>query len=269
MVNGYLNYMGSKYKLLDQILPEMDYSKSQFIDLFTGSFVVGANVVDKYDKVIANDIIKELIGIHKGVLESDDIIDKTKLLCPEKDDTKSFLELRESFNKEKSPDKLWALILSCNSNMMRFNKSLLFNQTHGKRTWNDSTTKKVNEFINLIRPYREKISFISGHFKDVKVDRPSMVYIDSPYTGSEAGYNSYWNKEDDDILYEYCKYLDSNGSSFMLSGILGEHKPGVRWKLIDKLISDGYKYKILDFDYEKIAKIKNEKNSQEVIIMNY
>ena len=30
MVNGYLNYTGSKYKLLEQILPEMDYTKKYY-----------------------------------------------------------------------------------------------------------------------------------------------------------------------------------------------------------------------------------------------
>jgi hypothetical protein len=55
----------------------------------------------------------------------------------------------------------------------------------------------------------------------------------------------------------------------MLSGILGEHRKGLRWELIDKLIADGYKYKILSYNYEKIAKIKNIKQSDEVIIMNY
>ena len=84
-INGVLNHTGSKYKLLEQILPEMDYTKKYFVDLFTGSFVVGANVITKYDKVLGNDIIPELIGIHKGLLESDDIIEKTKLLCPPKE----------------------------------------------------------------------------------------------------------------------------------------------------------------------------------------
>lgn len=268
-INGYLNYTGSKYKLLEQIIPEMDYTKKYFVDLFTGSFVVGANVVDKYDEILSNDIIPELIGIHKELLESDIIIEKTKSLCPNKDDQKLFLELRNSFNNNKTPEKLWALILSCNSNLMRFNSQLLFNQTFGKRTWNDSTTKKVETFKNHIRPYKDKIYFSSKHFYDVKIDKPSMVYIDSPYSNSEAGYNSYWDKTDDQKLYEYCKELDKNDSSFMLSGILGEHKNGIRWELIDKLISDGYRYKLLDFNYEKIAKIKNGKNSQEVIIMNY
>jgi len=268
-VNGYLNYTGSKYKLLEQIIPEMDYTKKYFVDLFTGSFVVGANVVDKYDKILANDIIVELIGIHKGLLESDDIINKTKSLCPNKDDQESFLELRKSFNNEKTPEKLWALILSCNSNLMRFNQQLIFNQTFGKRTWNSSTESKVEIFKNHVRPYKDKIYFSSKHFYDVEIKRPSMVYIDSPYSNSEAGYNCYWGKNDDIKLYNYCKDLDKNGSSFMLSGILGEHKNGLRWELIDKLISDGYRYKLVDIDYEKIAKIKNNKNSQEVIIMNY
>ena len=36
-----------------------------------------------------------------------------------------------------------------------------------------------------------------------------MVYIDSPYTGSEAGYNSYWNLDDDDTDSEFL--IDSDG----------------------------------------------------------
>jgi len=80
-INGYLNYTGSKFKLLQQIVPEMDFTKKHFVDLFCGSFVVGANVADKFDTILANDII-ELVGIHKGVLESNDFIDRTKLTCP-------------------------------------------------------------------------------------------------------------------------------------------------------------------------------------------
>ena len=220
-INGYLNYTGSKFKLLSQIIPQMDYTKKYFVDLFTGSFVVGANVVDKYDKVLANDIIVELIGIHKELIKSpDEFIQKTKSLCPCKDDKDSYLKLRQSFNENKTPEKLFALILSCNSNFMRFNQSFMFNQTHGKRTWNDNTQKKVEDFVKNIKPYTEKIIFTSKHFKDINICQPSMVYIDPPYTESEAGYNAYWRKEDDTSLYNYCKDLHKNKSSFMLSGIL-------------------------------------------------
>ena len=268
-INTPYNYTGSKFKLLEQILPEMDYTKKYFVDLFTGSFVVGANIVDKYDKILANDIITELIGIHKSLINSDDIVEKTKILCPSKEDKDTFLKLRDSFNEEKSPEKLWALMLSSTNNMMRFSQKLLYNQSFGNRGWNLSIDKKVKEFIKHIRPYKDKIIFISKHFNEIKINKPTMVYIDPPYTESEAGYNSYWKRNDDVLLYNYIKELDNNGSSFMLSGILGEHKKGKRSKLIDDLIADGYRYKILNFDYEGVARVKNYKNSQEIIIMNY
>jgi len=53
-INSCLNYTGSKFKLLDQILVEMDYKKEYFIDLFCGSGVVGFNVIDKYKKNFIN-----------------------------------------------------------------------------------------------------------------------------------------------------------------------------------------------------------------------
>lgn len=270
-INGYLNYTGSKYKLLEQILPEMDYSKKCFIDLFAGSFVVGANVVDKYDKILANDIIPELIGIHKKILNDTDIfVDVVKnLSIPCKTSQDEYNSLRKSFNEEKTPEKLYALMLSCTNNMMRMSKKFMFNQTWGHRCFNDSTLKKIELFVNQVKPYKDKIHFLSKHFNEVQINKSCMVYIDSPYTGSEAGYNSYWAKDDDTKLYDYCKELDKNGSSFMLSGILGEHRDGIRWELIDKLIADGYRYKTLDFNYEKTARIKNNKNSKEIIIMNY
>lgn len=270
-INGVMNYTGSKFKLLEQILPEMDYNKKFFVDLFAGSFVVGANLVDKYDKLVINDIVSDIIGIHKGIVENDNIINEMIKLSPNKENKDEYLQLRESYNINPTPAKLWALMLSCTNNLSRFNKKGEFNQTWGKRSYNDNTKKKIEEFVNHVRPYKDKLMFTSKHFNDVRFNnyKDIMVYIDSPYTGTEAGYSGLWKKEDDLLLYNYCKMLDKNGSSFMLSGILGEHKNGKRWELIDKLIQDNYRYKILKCNYEKVAKIKNEKKSQEIIIMNY
>jgi site-specific DNA-adenine methylase len=63
-IDGVMNYTGSKFKLLEQILPEFDYTKNYFVDLFTGGGSVYTNVLDKYEKIIANDIIDDLIGIY-------------------------------------------------------------------------------------------------------------------------------------------------------------------------------------------------------------
>jgi hypothetical protein len=53
----------------------------------------------------------------------------------------------------------------------------------------------------------------------------------------------------------------------MLSGVL-EHSGKTTW-ILDKLISDGFNYKLLDFNYEKINKSGKDKETKEVIIMNY
>src|SRR5574344_1815734 len=47
MINPPFNYTGSKFKLLDQILPLLDYNKEYFIDLFCGGGSVYTNVLDK------------------------------------------------------------------------------------------------------------------------------------------------------------------------------------------------------------------------------
>jgi DNA adenine methylase Dam len=269
-VNTALNFTGSKYKLLEQIIPEMDYTKKFFVDLFSGSGVVGFNVVDKYEKILTNDIISDLIAIHKEIIYNySDFIKKVKLLCVSKDDQDGFNKLRKEYNSNKTPEGLYALMLCSTNNMLRFNKKFEYNQTFGKRQFNSSTQKKLDEFVSYIQQYKDKICFSFKHFSEIKILKPSMIYIDPPYLETEAGYNSYFSNSDGQKLYEYCKDLDKNGHSFMMSGVVGEHKNGKRSKLIDDLISDGYKYKILDHDYEKVARNKNSKNSKEIIIMNY
>lgn len=268
MIETPFNYTGSKYRLLDQLLPEFDYGKKFFVDLFSGGGSVYTNVLDKYERVLVNDIIKELVGIHKGLLESDDIIEKTKSLCPSKDDQESFLKLRESFNQEKSPEKLWSLMLSSTNNMMRFNQKFLYNQTFGKRSCNDNTQKKVDIFTEHVRKYKDRLFFTSQTFNDIKINRPldTFVYVDPPYSNTEAGYNSYWKKDDDKKLYDYCVNLNDSGGSFCVSGVLSHD--GENCVLLDLLIKKGFQYKELDFDYNKVSR-KGKKETTEIIIKNY
>ena len=100
-VNGYLNYAGSKYGLISQLIENMDFEKKFFADIFCGSMVITANVIDKFDRILVNDILKDVVGIHKGVLNSDKFIEETKKLCNVKDDQEAYLKLRESYNNDK------------------------------------------------------------------------------------------------------------------------------------------------------------------------
>jgi len=281
-INTALNFTGSKYNLLEQILPEFDYSKEIFADLFCGSLVVSSNVADKFKNILANDIIKDLVNIHNNIFFNfDDFIKSVKNLSVSKDDKEGFLNLRESYNKNKSADKLYALILTSTNNMMRFNNKFQYNQTFGKRSFNDKTEEKLNNYKKFIEPYKNKFNFSATHFADIKITKPCMIYLDPPYgyimndNGSmgntqisEAGYNAFYKKEDDIILYNYFKTAKKyNNHSVMLSGLL-EHNNKKSW-VLNKLINDGYRYKILEKDYNKVSRKNIDKNSKEIIIMNY
>jgi len=280
MIETCFNYTGSKFKLLEQLLPEFDYTKPYFVDLFTGGGSVYTNVLDKYEKIIANDIIKDLIGIHQSLLNSDDIISETKSICPSKGNPDIFAILREDYNLNPTPAKLWALMLSSTNNMVRFNQKFKYNQSYGDRGWNPNTDKKVEIFTNHIRKYKDKILFKSVPFNEIKISSDKiMFYADPPYGRiknedgtigkkqiSEAGYNAFWKEDDDIKLYNYLKSIDDSGSSFMVSGVLN-HDSKTCW-MLDKLIEDGYRYKELQFDYNKVSR-KGNKVTKEVIIMNY
>lgn len=280
MIETPFNYTGSKFKLLNQILPHFDYNKSNFVDLFAGGGSVYTNVLDKYKKVLVNDVISDLIGIHENLVYGDEIITETKSICPGKNNATGFAELRNSYNQNPTSAKLWALMLSSTNNMMRFNQKFKYNQTYGERGWNSNTDVKVENFAKHIRHHKDKLKFISKPFYEVNFESDNiMYYIDPPYGRiknedgtigkkqiSEAGYNAFWKEDDDKKLYEYIKQINQQGSSFMVSGVL-EHDGKVCW-MLDKLIKEGFNYKNLNFDYNKVSR-KGDKKTVEVIITNY
>lgn len=279
LIESPFNYTGSKFKLLQQLLPEFDYTKSNFIDLFSGGGSVYTNILDKYNTIIINDIITDLINIHKELSQSDNIISKTKEICPGKNNPEGFSNLRNNYNNNPSPERLWALMLSSTNNMIRFNQKFKYNQTYGNRGWNSNTDKKVEAFTNHIRQYKDRIIFLSKPFNEIEITKDSMFYIDPPYGRiknvdgsigkkqiSEAGYNAFWKQEDDINLYEYLHKIDNSGSSFVVSGVL-EHADKTCW-MLDKLIEDGFNTKELIFDYNKVSRA-GQKQTIEVIIKNF
>jgi DNA adenine methylase Dam len=264
-INTPFNYTGSKFKLLPQILPLFDYRKSMFVDLFTGGGSVYTNIVDKFDKVLINDIIPELIEIHKQILKPN-FIEKVKQIVPPKDDQEMFLQLRKSFNEEKTPEKLYALMLSSTNNMIIFNKKFEYNQTFGKRSFNNSTQLKIDQFINTLKD-KDNIFYSHKHFIEIPIKQNIFYYVDPPYSNTEAGYNSYWNKDDDVRLFNYLLSIDKIGSSFAVSGVLSHNDtPCV---LLDLLIENKFKLHELEHNYSKVARDKSDKKTVEVLITNY
>ena len=83
---------------------------------------------------------------------------------------------------------------------------------------------------------------------------------------SEAGYNAFWKEDDDKELYDFLHEVNSIGSSFVVSGVL-YHNGQTCW-MLDKLISDGFSYKQLNFDYNKVSRA-GKKDTIEIIVKNF
>jgi len=274
--NSPFNYTGSKHKLLPQLFPLFDLTKPNFLDLFAGGGSVYTAALPLYEKVWANDRIAELVGVHQGLIERGDaFIAEVKALCVAKTDQAGYVALRDAFNRERQPAQLYALMLCCTNNMIRFNQSLGFNQTFGKRTFNASTQKKLDEWLAFVRPFKDKLRFTALSFEEARPVNPSavMIYADPPYGAGtsvcEGGYNAFWSQRHEDMLYDYLKDVDAAGGSFALSGMRGTHKGGAEASIITRLTADGYEVIDINHDYAKVARDKAGTRGQEVLIRNY
>jgi adenine-specific DNA-methyltransferase len=269
-----LNYSGSKHDLIPQLLQHFPSKESvdRFYDVFTGGLSVTINT--PYDKVISNDIIEPLIQFYHNLKlasngnQIEEEIQKIKSYAISKESQDEFNQIREVFNMNKNPYLFFALVSSCTNNMMRFNKSFKFNQTFGKRTINDNTIQKLRDYCNVLK--QKEIYFSCRNYKELfelfPPTQDDFIYLDPPYAYlSEAGYNAYWSKEDENYLYNLLDDLDKSGIRFALSGM--SVNKGIKNPNLDKL--DKYKIINLDYDYQKVARKKNLGESQEILVINY
>ena len=146
--------------------------------------------------------------------------------------------------------------------MIRFNKEFKFNQTFGKRTFNDSTKEKLTIFHEKLKD--KEVTFLNQSYEQVDIPDNSFVYIDPPYLITEAGYNAYWSKKNEENLYNLLESLDKRNIKFMLSNV-AVHK-GVENPHLDKL--NKYKIVPIHMDYNNVSRA-GESASSEIIVMNY
>lgn len=265
------NYTGSKHNLIPQLIKFFPPKEEvdTFYDLFCGGLSVSMNV--DYNKIVANDVLNPLVELYEILNNTENIqkeIERISSYAIQKDSQEQFNTIRKEFNQTKNPYLFFALVSSCTNNLMRFNLKGEFNQTFGKRTINDNTREKLQKYMNRMK--QKDIQFKCMNFIDLlnemKPTTMDFVYLDPPYNFlSEAGYNAYWTKQHEINLHKLLEQLTEQNVKFALSG-MSIHK-GIKNPFLESLS----KYKIinLDFDYEKVARIKNAGESQEILVVNY
>ena len=281
-----LNYVGGKYKILNQIIPKFPKKINTFVDLFGGGFNVGINVNSK--KVIYNDIIIPLCELMKffSTTTADKLIEKLEknILVNNlnKENTDSFLQLRNKFNHqlyENDEDRIldfYTLILYSFNYQIRFNKDLKYNTPFGKNrsSYNSNTKINLKKFIKKINSIELNVTntkFDKFNFSKLTCD--DFVYCDPPYLITTGSYNDGnrgikdWTENEEQKLLQILDELNERNIKFALSNVFEAN--GKKNQL---LIDWSKKYNVYiiknSFNNSNYRR-KNKNDTVEVLITNY
>lgn len=281
-----LNYIGGKYKILNQIIPKFPKKINTFVDLFGGGFNVGINV--DADTIIYNDVIEplcELINYFSNTAV-DEVINKLEKNIEsnglDKENTDAFLKLRNKYNHSiyiYEDDKIidfYTLILYSFNYQIRFNQNMKYNTPFGKNrsSYNPNIKKNLEKFVNKINKINLKVSkekFIDFDFSNLGED--DFVYCDPPYLITTGSYNDGnrgikdWTIDDEKKLLIILDNLDSKGVKFALSNVL------IANNMKNEILTEWSKkytvYIIENTFNNSNYRRKNKNDTIEVLITNY
>lgn len=272
-----LNYIGSKAKVVPDILRLQPENYDTFIDAFGGGFNVGINITAK--KVIYNDLNYLVANLIRSFREYDTydyllyikrIIKKFGL---EKANGPAYLEARSYYNslpaEKRDPRLLFTIILYGFQQQIRFNSQHDFNNPVGMRWFNDKILEKMISFSRQIKEGNYEFSCQNYNELRNQMTPSTFVYFDPPYnltTGSyndgKRGFNG-WNKELEAELFSFADDLNQSGVPFMLSYVV-EHKGAINQELLDWINKRGYSL----IQLGDIIGISGSRR-KEVLIINY
>lgn len=272
-----LNYIGSKAKIVPDILKYQPEDYDTFIDAFGGGFNVGINMAA--DKVIYNDLnylVTNLVRSFRDYNTYDYLLYMKRMIKKfglEKANRSAYLEARSYYNslptKKRDARLLFTIILYGFQQQIRFNSRHDFNNPVGMRWFNDKILEKMISFSRHIK--EGEYEFHSQSYKKLRglMTPSTFVYFDPPYKLTTGAYNDGkrgfdgWNKELEAELFSFADELDQEGISFMMSYV-AEHKGAVNQELLDWIDRRGYRIIRLG----DIIGISGSRR-KEVLIVNY
>lgn len=294
------NYIGGKFKLLEQMQPYFD-EKEVFLDLFAGGGNVGIN--SSSSKVVFNDKNERLMDLIKFIRDTDvefllnrfdNIIneydlsnttlygysyydcDSSKGLAEYNKD--KFLKLRTSFNSRALSGEidyaiLYILMVYSFNNQIRFNRKGEFNLPVGKRDFNSKMKSKLILFSEKLK--HKDIRFMKSDFRNISLDDFSLntfIYCDPPYLITNATYNEngMWTASNEKDLLNFLDVANKKGFKFALSNVL-ESKNKRNNILSEWIDENGYYCNYLNKSYSNSNYHRKNKDSvsEEVLITNY
>ncbi|MFQ3576903.1 MAG: DNA adenine methylase [Cytophagales bacterium] len=285
LIKSPLNYIGGKYKLLEQILPLFPKGINTFIDLFVGGCNVGLNV--KAEKIICNDNLKFLVAMYQEFQKRciseilQHIENQISVFELSLTNEEGYKKLREHYNTHKNPLDLFVLVAFSFNHQIRFNNSHEFNNPFGRErsSFNDTMRANLIQFVRKIQTSNIQFTcFDFEKFDFSHLTEKDFVYCDPPYLISLGTYNdgkrgfTGWNEVQEHKLLSILENLHKRNIRFALSNVL-EHKGKKNDMLQTWLNKNKYlkvSYLRADYSNSNYQTLVREKNaSVEVLITNY
>ena len=276
-----LNYIGGKYRILDQIIPLFPTEIDTFIDLFSGGANVGINASAK--RYVFNDMNSKINEMFRFFATQDsnllinDIEQRIEEHSLSKTNQEAYIEFRKQYNRNPNPLDLYILSSFSYNYQIRFNNSMQYNNPFGKNRSCFSSRMKTN-LINFIeRLHNIDAEFIDGYFQDfnfMEVTSNDFVYMDPPYLITTGSYNDGnrgfhdWGEREEKALYNIIEELNSRNIRFALSNVLTNK--GKSNELLKEFLSNNdFNVHHISINYDCSSHNSNNTGSDEVLITNY
>ncbi len=276
-----LNYIGNKYRIINQVQKWFPRNIDTMVDLFCGGCDVTINT--KANRHIANDINVYLIQILEEFQRQS--IDKTLAYIDQtietwnlsKDNEEAYLSFRQYYNNTKRPLDLYVLMCFSFNYQFRFNSAHEFNNPFGRdrSSFNDVMR---NNLIRMVEKL-ETVEFMSKDFLNFDysiLKEGDFLYADPPYLITCGSYNDGkrgfrgWSESDENALYEILDSLNARRIKFALSNVVS-HKGINNTMLLDWKKKNEYHMHRINFNYNNCNyHSDNRKNkTTEILITNY
>ena len=200
-------YMGSKWKIANDIVPIMLQSRKEnqlFVDMFCG----GCHIVQKVDgRRIANDNNKYLIAMWKGLLENRE----RPRIIPKELFMKARIEYKNGTNIEFDDFMIGWIGFMASFNGTFFEAYAGHNTGKRHTDYIRAQIKSVEAQINDLKG----VEFFSKDYRDFEFNEPCLIYCDKPYKGTR-GYSTSKNFNHDEF-YEWCRKMATQGHTIFVS----------------------------------------------------
>lgn len=292
MLYSPINYQGNKSRIVDELIKLIPNDVSEIHEIFCGSAIFSLS--SDVRKIYLNDIdnyITQLIkyfqqnSAEKIIINTDKLISEYGLTNTYYEGKEKYIEykheglsrynkesynrLKNDYNRDKSVEKLFVLIIYGFNHYLRFNNDDKFNVPVGKIDFVKTLRDRTFAYCNAIRS--KNIYFSNLDFNEEllyeNVDKKALLYFDPPYLITDTTYNNKWNTDSEHKLLDRLDKLDKQGYRFMLSNVIESNgKENVILKnWMNKYNVHYVNRQYLNSSYQK----KNITKAIEVIITNY